>query len=178
MWQFDFTEMKVLIPVDGSNSKESEGGSDSKESAYNAEDPGSIPGLGKSTGEGRATPSSILAWEIHGEGCSQWGCKEPDMTKWLIPSLSIPKYHLINILPFREIMPQQIWDLKRYEEKRIFVLKTDYSYIFWHCMQSKTHCDNIPKKILNKHDISSYWCINSYSVLPPTWIFFDGKKGC
>ena len=37
--------MKVLIPVDGSNSKESEGGSDSKESAYNAEDPGSIPGL-------------------------------------------------------------------------------------------------------------------------------------
>ena len=28
------------------------GGSDSKASAYNAEDPGSIPGLGKSPGEG------------------------------------------------------------------------------------------------------------------------------
>ena len=38
--------------------------SDSKESACNAGDPGSIPGLGKSPGEGSATPSSILAWRI------------------------------------------------------------------------------------------------------------------
>ena len=32
------------------------GGSDSKESAYNAGDPGSIPGLGKSPGEGNGYP--------------------------------------------------------------------------------------------------------------------------
>ena len=53
------------------------GGSDSKESACNAEDPGSIPGLGRSPGEGNGNPlqSSCLenstdrkAWQdiIHG----------------------------------------------------------------------------------------------------------------
>ena len=40
------------------------GGSDGKASAYNAGDPGSIPGLGRSAGEGKATHSSILAWKI------------------------------------------------------------------------------------------------------------------
>ena len=40
-------------------------GSDSKESTYNAEDLGSIPGLGRSLVEkGKATHSSILAWRI------------------------------------------------------------------------------------------------------------------
>ena len=32
------------------------GGSDSRESAYNAEDPGSIPGSGISPGEGNGNP--------------------------------------------------------------------------------------------------------------------------
>ena len=32
------------------------GGSDGKASAYNAEDPGSIPGLGRPPGEGNGTP--------------------------------------------------------------------------------------------------------------------------
>ena len=32
------------------------GGSDGKESACNAEDPGSIPGLGRSLGEGNGNP--------------------------------------------------------------------------------------------------------------------------
>ena len=32
------------------------GGSDSKESAYNVRDPGSIPGLGRSPGEGNSNP--------------------------------------------------------------------------------------------------------------------------
>ena len=41
------------------------GGSDGKESAYNGGNPSSIPGLGKSPGEGEmATHSSILAWRI------------------------------------------------------------------------------------------------------------------
>ena len=38
------------------------GGSDGKEYACNARDPGLIPGSGKSSGEGMATDSSILAW--------------------------------------------------------------------------------------------------------------------
>ena len=40
------------------------GGSDDKESAYNARDPGSVPGLGRSPGGGNGTHSSILAWRI------------------------------------------------------------------------------------------------------------------
>ena len=41
------------------------GGSDGKESAYNGGSLSSIPGLGKSPGEGEmATHSSILAWRI------------------------------------------------------------------------------------------------------------------
>ena len=40
------------------------GGSDGKESACNVGDFGSVPGLGRSPGEGMATHSSILAWRI------------------------------------------------------------------------------------------------------------------
>ena len=40
------------------------GGSDGKESACNAEDPGSIPGSGRLLKKGMATHSSILAWRI------------------------------------------------------------------------------------------------------------------
>ena len=38
------------------------GGSDSKASVYNAGDPGSIPGLRRSPGEGNGNP--LLAWKI------------------------------------------------------------------------------------------------------------------
>ena len=55
------------------------GGSDSKESACNAGDPGSIPELGRSPGE------------FHGQSSladySPWGCKESDMTERLTLSL-------------------------------------------------------------------------------------------
>ena len=40
------------------------GGSDGKESACNAGDRGSIPGLGRFPEEGNATYSSTLAWKI------------------------------------------------------------------------------------------------------------------
>ena len=55
------------------------GGSDTKESACNAGDPGSIPGLARSPGEGNGTHSSILALRIPwAEGPSPWGHKELD----------------------------------------------------------------------------------------------------
>ena len=53
------------------------GGSDSKESACSAGDPGLIPGSEK----GMATHSSILAWNL--SGYSPWGCKESDVTERL-----------------------------------------------------------------------------------------------
>ena len=67
-------------------------GSDGKESACSAGDPGSIPSLGRSKGsqKGMATNFSILAWRIpqteeHGGLCfpSPWGCKELDMIERL-----------------------------------------------------------------------------------------------
>ena len=40
------------------------GGSDGKESSSNAEDLSSVPGVGRSSGGGMATHSSILTWRI------------------------------------------------------------------------------------------------------------------
>ena len=56
------------------------GGSDSQVSACSAGDPGSIPGLGKSPGEGNGNPG-----KSHGQrslvGYSPWGHEESDTTE-------------------------------------------------------------------------------------------------
>ena len=62
------------------------GGSDDKESACNAGDSGSIPGSGRSPGEGNWLPTPVfLPEKPHGQrslaGYSPWGCKESDMTE-------------------------------------------------------------------------------------------------
>ena len=62
------------------------GGSDGKEPACNAEDLGSIPGLGRSLGGGHGNPLQYSCLENHhGQrslvGYSPWGCKELDMTE-------------------------------------------------------------------------------------------------
>ena len=65
------------------------GGSDGKESARNAGDLGSIPGLGRSPGEGNGNQLCQYSFleNPHGQrsltGYSPWGCKESDMTEWL-----------------------------------------------------------------------------------------------
>jgi len=53
----------------------------SKESTCSAEDPGSIPGLGRSPGERKRLPTPVF-WprEFHGLYRS-WGCKESDITE-------------------------------------------------------------------------------------------------
>ena len=58
------------------------GGSAGNESACSEGDLGSIPGLGRSPGEGMATHSRILAWRV-----SPRGPKEPDTTGCLSLSL-------------------------------------------------------------------------------------------
>jgi len=68
------------------------GGSDGKQSACNAGDPGLICRLGRSPGEGKATCSSILAWRIPrteepGELKVHRVTKESDTTEWLTLSL-------------------------------------------------------------------------------------------
>ena len=64
------------------------GGSDSKASAYNAEDPGSIPGLGRSPGEGNGNPLQYSCLENPMDGGAWWGYsprshKESDKTEQL-----------------------------------------------------------------------------------------------
>ena len=60
------------------------GGSAVKHLPANAGDADSIPGSGRSPGEGNATHSSILAWEIKGQRSltadSPWGHSELDPT--------------------------------------------------------------------------------------------------
>ena len=62
-------------------------GSNGKESACNAGDPGSVPGSGRSPRGGMATHSVLLPGEFYGQrslvGYSSWGCKESDMTERL-----------------------------------------------------------------------------------------------
>ena len=64
------------------------GSSDGKASAYNVGDLGSIPGSGRSPGEGNGNLLSILAWKIPwavepGRLYSPWGRKELDTTEHL-----------------------------------------------------------------------------------------------
>ena len=75
------------------------GGSEVKASASNAGDPGSIPGSGRSPGEGNGNPFPVvpisngthspvlLSGESHGRrslvGYSRWGRKESDTTERL-----------------------------------------------------------------------------------------------
>ena len=63
------------------------GGSDSKASACNVEDLGSIPGSGRSPGEGNSNPLQYSCLENPMDrgmvGYSPWGHKESDMTEQL-----------------------------------------------------------------------------------------------
>ena len=91
MW-IDFTPRVSNFP----------GGSDGKESAHNAGDPSSIPGLGRSLGEGNSNcyfqllfpiAPAFLSGEFPGQRSSSvlyssLGHKESDMTKQLALSLS------------------------------------------------------------------------------------------
>ena len=61
-------------------------GSAGKESACNVEDLASIPGLGRSPGEGKGYPLQYSGLE-NSMDYTPGGCKESDMTEWLLLSL-------------------------------------------------------------------------------------------
>ena len=72
-------DLTVALSIDFS------GGSDSKESACNIGELGSIPGSGRSPGEGNGYRFHILAWRISWTeepgGLLSMGCKEFDPTE-------------------------------------------------------------------------------------------------
>ena len=78
------------------------GGSDGKESTCNAGDLGSIPGWGRSPGEGNGNPFQYSCLENPMDRSSWWatvygGTKELDRTERLTLSLSLKKQHNVKI---------------------------------------------------------------------------------
>ena len=75
------------------------GGSDSKESAHNVGDPGSIPGLGRTPGGGHGYPLQNSGLEnLHGQrslaGYTPWGCKELVTTERLFIIIPGPREYV------------------------------------------------------------------------------------
>ena len=58
------------------------GGSDGKASVCNAGDPGSIPGLGRSLGEGNGTPLQYSCWENPMDGGAWWATVHGVAKSW------------------------------------------------------------------------------------------------
>ena len=71
------------------------GSSVGKESAYNAGDLGSIPGLGRCPGEGKGYPLQYSGLE-NSMDYSPWGRKESDTTEQL--SLHLSKFYKFHII--------------------------------------------------------------------------------
>ena len=94
-------------------------GSDSKVSAYNVGDPGSVPGLGRSPWEGNGKPLKVfLPGKSHGwrslVGYSPWDHKESDTTERLhFAFLKTETIQKAKILPFIENYCS-ILDMKAY----------------------------------------------------------------
>ena len=78
------------------------GGLDGKASAYNAGDSGSIPGSGRSPGEGNQPTPVFLPGKSPGQRSlvvySPWGCKESDTTErlHLLTYLAVPSEIVIR----------------------------------------------------------------------------------
>ena len=85
------------------------GGSDSKASACNAGDLGSIPGLGRSPGEGKWQPTPVLlprkfnGWRSL-VGYSLWGPKE--LTSAVLLNLSFSKF--LSLLAYLDLEDLQV----------------------------------------------------------------------
>ena len=80
-------------------------GSDGKASACNAGDQGSIPGSGRSPGEGTGNPLQYSCLKkFHGQrslvGYNPWGCKESDITErlYLLNNISPSNNHSNQLL--------------------------------------------------------------------------------
>ena len=95
------------------SSQDFPGGSDSKASAYNARDLGSIPGLGRSPGERNGNHSSTLAWKILWSLVvyNPWDRKELDMTEQLHFHLHYKGCNSVTVRLKIQGKIQETWDL-------------------------------------------------------------------
>ena len=120
-------------------------GSDGKESAFDAGDQGSIPGLGRSPGEGKWLPTPVFVLgESHGQrslmGYSPRGRKESDTTEWLthtwwgVMRSSRPRHLEALLVVFSWAISYNLWDVSSLtsdgtqaanERFQVLQLKTD-----------------------------------------------------
>ena len=92
------------------------GGSDGKASAYNAGDLGSIPGQGRSAGEGNGNPVQYSCLENCMDGgtwqaTSPWGHKKLDTTEQL---------HFTSLLAL-DSGPGKLWETSLWTSHRIYL---------------------------------------------------------
>ena len=91
-------------------------GSVGKESACNAGDLGSVPGLGRSPGEGNGYPLQYSGLENSMDLYSPWGRKESDTTEWLSLHLMV-SYKVKHILTIKSyvshfyVVIEERWEL-------------------------------------------------------------------
>ena len=89
----------------GSASWSFPGASDSKKFTCNAEDPGLIPGSGRTPGEWNGYPFEYSCWENSTEEpgglYSSWDCQEPVTTEF--PRDVVPKYHKVGVLKGKKL---------------------------------------------------------------------------
>ena len=127
------------------------GGSDSKASARNAWNMGSIPGSGKSPWRRKWQPTPVfLPGKSHGQrnmvGYSPWGHKESDTIEWL-------NFHILHY--FNSLIVTLSWKgSKRQSKNRSSYSKlfsanrvTSVSFVLWdYCVK---FCVNTPKMLCN-----------------------------
>ena len=77
------TEVTVLFPVFLFQKHGFPGGPDGKESSYNTGDPGSIPGSGRSPGDGTGYPLQYLCLENSMGGGAWWATVHGVTKSWI-----------------------------------------------------------------------------------------------
>ena len=114
------------------------GESAGKESTSNAWDLGSIPGLGRSPGEGNGNPLQYSFLENpHGQrslaGNSPWGYKESNTTEWLSSVCVCTHTHKHNGIPFRHKKEDIMVFVVMWMDLEIIILSNLYRerYISW-----------------------------------------------
>ena len=132
------------------------GDSDGKASAYNARDPGSIPGLGRSSGEGNGNPLQYSAWKIpwmeeHGRLQSMGLQRVGHDWVTSLDFLYVPKQY--------ESIPEDLWGLASASRiQHFFCLTWEFP---GHTVRKKTHdlpylsCLSLPVLLAIQHTLNA-----------------------
>ena len=133
----------------------SPGGSDSKESAYDAGDPGLIPGLGRFPRRIEWQPTPVFLpgespWTE--EPCrlhSPWGCKELDTTEWLSTHIYLSIY--LSMDTWILILFNGLFSIIYFEAQISKIWLVGYSSKWLPCLFSSPHHSLSTSLLLGTH---------------------------